>query len=496
MLRARSLAPWLLLAALPLAACGVQGQIRPYVVAVWPADLQTVAGPVQEVRVTWDEPVSILNPSDLHVFHGGVLLATRLEQRAGEPRSVYAVPTDGSAFPAGTDLAVEVVQGTVVNALRHYADGVFVSHFSTAPVPEVPVGRPGQVTLFDLDTLAPTTSVPTPAGTNPVGIVSTLRDGQPRRIWVQLDNGGGSGAALAYFEPGDAAMTTVSLSTSGGDLLASATALGVAPDGRWIYGAWRDDASGGVRLVRVDAATATEDAFLDLASVPTGASTWPADLELGGTSASDLLVTAADGAGGTLARVDRTTWTEVDADAGAAGIQGVDLGTGAGPLAAGSADRVLVAPAGTADATLVAADGSVSTLPSTVPGTSVALVGSPDTALVVHALATFSGTDALQLRTSAAGYDDPTALAVSDDVGGMAAGITDAVALRWIDGNARVLGLFDSPGGLVLALWTAAGATLTQVDLDAVAAGVQAADVSGTIPDATVVGRTYGTFAP
>ena len=480
-----------------LAACGTGGaQTRPYVVSTWPDNQETITGQVYEIRVTWNESVTLLNPADLRVYIGPNAFDTVAVQRASDPTSAYVRLASGTAFPTATELTIVAGEGSVINGLDHYAYEAHFSAFESTLDPLVPVGLPGMVALFDVNTLTTVDTVPTPAGTEAVGLVSVLRAGLPRRVWVQLDNGGGVGEALAYFDEGDAAMTPVALPTSGGDLLANAEAITVDPGGDFIYAAWRDDASDGIRVFRVDALAATPDVFLDLAYVASGASTYPADLEMreGGLPPA-MYVSAHDGGTGVVVKIDRASFLEEDLDLVAPGSQGRMLPVAAGPIAPVLA-HIPVARTGTTDLSLIAPDTGVLARPSAVVGSTVDMFGTPDSVLVVQALAGFAADLGLLVRSYFATYADPTALAVSDDVGGVSQGITAAVALRWLGGGSLAVALFDSPAGLVLTLWSYSGGVMTQLDLDGATDGTQAALVDAELPGAFVLGRTWGSFPP
>jgi hypothetical protein len=132
----------------------------------------------------------------------------------------------------------------------------------------------------------------------------------------------------------------------------------------------------------------------------------------------------------------------------------------------------------------------------TVPGSSVDVLAMPDHEFIVQGLAGYTDDDALQVRSAAANLLVTGAAQISDDVAGADRGATSVVALQILPGPARFAVLLASPGGLLLARFTYAPHFLVQEDLDPITAGVQVEDVEAVIPGATVIGRTYGAFAP
>jgi len=478
------------LTAVLLSGCGVGAQDRPILVGSEPASGSTVVGPVRVIRVDYDDPVDILNPFDARVYAGGVLQSSAVFVLPTFPNSIFIEPGAGATWPVDVRISVQLIQGIVVNEQLHYSAVVYGVGFDVGPEAPIAVTRPGMVTLLDTTTWTAASSTPTPAGRDPVGAMRTAYDSVPR-VWAQLDNGSGGGDALAYFAPGDAGMTVVALTTSGGDLTCAAPSLLVGPLGRFVYAAYRDETSGRIRLARVDIETGLETGSLELESVPADPATTPAGVTLEDPGGF-ILISAHDGATGTLAVVDPLTFAEVDRDDMTPGIQGTTLDMGAGPVAFGGS-RAGIAIAGGSDLTLVRrTDGDVSTSTSMVVGTSVDVLRSRDANLMIQPLAGFDADLALQRRTAATGYSDPVGVAVSDDIAGISTGATDAVAMQHRGGSKRFLLLLDTPGGLIATSWQQSGTTLTQEDLDDLTDGIQAVDVQSEIPGATSIGFTYG----
>ena len=500
MARSPLVRPWLLvlLATLPILSggCGVGDRKLPFIVGTDPVDRQPLAGPIAEIRIDYDEPVTILNPFDARVFQDNVWVATTTFQKAGDPDSVFIRPFSGGSFATGVTLVVQISAGTAINAQQHYAAGSLPYTFAlqVPAEPGLPVCRGATVTLFDPVALTATGSTPTPAGRAAVAAEQvTLAAGL--RTFVQLDNGAGGGDALAYFAPGDGAMTTVTLTTGGSTLAAAAPALTYGPSASFLYAAYRDATDQNVRIAKVDVATGTEVASLLLAGVPTGAATQPAGMALDATRTL-LLITSHDGASGTLSYVDLATFAELDRDAGTPGMQGVALDMGAGPVV-GAATFALVAPAGNADLTRVdTGTDALQPLPSTAVGANRALVRSNDAALLVQALANYGADLALQRSGVSTAYVTQTAVAVSDDVGGTSAGATSSRAIQALASGTTFLLLLETPTGLILTQWNQAGESLIQVDLDDLTVGIQALDVSASLAGASYIGTTRGMTIP
>lgn len=483
-----------LLAALFFGGCGSSAQDRPVVVDVWPASGAFEAGPIRYIRITYNEPVDILNPADARVYANGPRVGTITFALAAFPNSIFLEPAGGGTFPAGASFGVSLIQGVVINRARHYSAAAYAWNFEVAPEQPVPVTRPGNVTLFDPKALAVDGGTPTPAGRDPIGAMRTFEAGEAR-VWAQLDTGAGGGDALAYYTPGDAGMTVVTLTTSGGDLSCSAPSLLLGPEGLLVYAAYRDESSGRIRVAQVDVATGLETSSLELESVPSDAGTTPAGITLRYPD-DVLLISAHDGGTGTLAFVDLDSFMEIDQDDGMPGIQGLPLDAGAGPVAS-TGNLAAIAQAGNTDVTVVRfSDQDVSTSPSTDIGANVDLLLSADRGMVIQPLAGYADDLVLVRRTHVTGFSDPLAFEVSDDIGGVSSGATDAAAFQNVAGSSRYLLLLDTPGGLILTTWSRVGSALIQLDLDSITDGIQAADVEALLSGATSIGRTYAVTEP
>ncbi len=491
-MRTSTLVTAALVAALCLmSACGNGGEQRPYVVSTWPANGEVVQGALPYIRVTYNEPVSFLNPSDLRVHINDALSAVSVARFPEEPNSVYLLPRGRSAFAPDSVISVLVIQGFVINRERHHADDLFFVAFRSEGEPSLPVGESGQVSLVDCLTGVTLESVPTPGGRDPVGVLSTLVAGT-RRIWVQLASGAGVAESLAWFEPGDAAMTTLSLSSAGTDLTATTSAMALGPFGGELYVAYRDETSERVRVLLIDTAAASELAAVELASVAANALTTPTGMAITeGTGASRFHVSAADGATGTLAAIDRATFAEVDFEDGALGVQGIALLGGGGPTAVASSTTVVASPAST-DADVVPAGGPTVAAVGALSGTTTVIARAPDGALTLQGLAGYAGMEALQQRTRTGSFDDPTAVEVSDLLGLTSQAATAVLGVSFFTSGDRFVVILDTPTGALLTEWTYAnGGTLEQVDLDDATAGIQALPLTVT---PLVVGTNRGAF--
>lgn len=485
----------LLLACVGLTSCGTGEQVRPRLASSFPENGTLLLGPLAEIRVTYDTPVRLLNPFDVRVISPTRgFIGTEVTQREGEPESVFLRPTSGATFPIEETLSVTIIEGLVVNGADHYAEEPIELSFTTGSETVLLFGRPGLVTLLNPNTFASLGDVPTPGGRDPVGIVSTLNTTLAQRVWVQLASGGGAGDSIAWFEAGDAAMTAIAL-PSGADLVADAAAITVDGDGRFVYAAFRDTGTQRVRLVRVDTQTAAAAGSLELTAIPATASTAPVDLRWS-ADGTRLVVAASDGATGTLAFVETETFTEQDRDPVTAGVQGYTLPNGAGRFIS-FPEAYWVPRAGTSDVDIVLeTTGGLLFSAGDETGTNAEILTTPDGQVIIQGLTGYAGNAAWQVRSRPADLLQTFPFELEDDVGGVDRGATSVVAQQILPGIARYGVLLDSPGGLLWARVDYFPVSLLQVDLDEVTDGVQVADVEGVISGATVIGRTFGVFAP
>ncbi|MGE0192342.1 MAG: hypothetical protein AB7T63_09910 [Planctomycetota bacterium] len=476
--------------AAPLGACGANAQVRPEVVATWPAEGQVLPAGVSVVHVTYDGPVYLLNPGAIAATGDGIGIPVRLLQRDDDPTGIFVLPGPGTAFPVDAVIQVFVLPGAVANEDDHYALENFVLTFQTGPAADVWVGRPGVATPLDRATFAAGTDVPTPAGQDAVALLRA-DVGTTERVWAQLEDGDGSGAALAWFAPGDAAMTAIPLTTSGGDLVATTSLLLLDPDERHIVAAFRDVSAGRVRVVRVDMDTATEVDGL-LLSPASDAATAPYGLAL--DDDRRILLVACEGPSGpVLAQVDLATFTEIDRDPGTAGTGAEPLPVGAGPTTY-ARDNAAVADRGGAGAALVAVDTfAIQSSPHGVFGTHSYQVINRDRTMRLAGLDGYAAGEGLIVRALLTSFSVPTAVAISDDVGGGPTGATSVTGLAPSPDEDTFLVSMDTD---VIARFTWDGLMLTQVDLDEVTDGIQGVDVSTDAPGIHVIGSEVGALAP
>ena len=469
-----------------LSGCGSGGQDRPVVAATWPAHAQVLPASASAAQIRFDDPVQVLNADAVIARANGLVVPVRLVQPAGDPHALEIIPSTAPGFPLNATIEVTLVQGAVVNSDEHYMLEPFVFSFTTGGPSTFYVGRPGEVLPMDPGSYAVGGAVPTPGGQTPVALLDTSVGGT-QRIWVQLEHGDGAGHGLAWFTPGDGAMTIVPLTHGGADLTTPSRSMAVGPNGRFLYAAYRDEASASIRVAQIDLAGATEVASRVLGSLSPSASLRPRGAAVD-PERSRLLIAVEDGSSGQLAHVLVPDLAELDRDPGTPGTQAQFLPTGAGSLTV-SADRVMVAPTGGNTAALlqIAEAGGESALNQT-PGTNVDSLRARDQAMRLQGLAGFSGGLALLVRSVGQTFTVPAAYALSDDVGGAGSGSTAVQALGRHPFEDRFLAITDQD---VLTRWTWDGITIMQDDLDAGTAGVQGVDVSGT-PGIVTISEAMG----
>jgi hypothetical protein len=479
------------LLACSLAACG-QAERRPVVVATFPAAGQVLPAGLRVVKVTYDVPVSILNPNDARLVTPFGLVPTSAVQLAGDPHSVYVVPLPGVNFPSGVPYSLVVAQGLVVDSELNYPRDEVEIVFSSAADSEVLLGSGAtdRVVVANPVDLTELSSTPTPAGRDPVGLLGSEHGGQ-RRVWVQLADGGGTGHALAWFAPGDAAMQEVLL-THTGELTSTRPAIAISTLGDTLYVAYRDEGVGRVRVCAVDVATATETASI-LLSPAASAVTFPTGLavDLGGLL---LYAACSDASGARLCLVSTQAFAEIDSG-GDPGVDGVAVAAGEGPLAV-TVGRAAIAPLAPPDSRLVTIDLPIGAVAPALPavehpsgplGRNVALTATNDGLFYVHGLSE-AGANMLLQRPAAAPFS-VAAITVSDDVAGAPTGALSVRALGAYPSGATFCAVLDSD---VVALFTWALTGISQRDLDAVLAGVQCAPLPPNAAGSDVVGFFQG----
>ncbi len=475
------------------AACGGDGPDRPEVIATYPARAEILDGALSEIRVHYDRPVEILRGDLVGVAANGVGVPVFMRMCPDDPSCILIRPLPGEGFPPNEFLTVAVGEGAVVAQDGSYALDRFAYNFTSGTAPDIMVGSPGTVSFLNADTLTLEGSIATPAGRDPVGIVDAYA-GTMRRIWVQLNDGDGTGTALAYFAPGDAAMTPVTLSTEGGlgDLSASADAIVLGPDGVYLYAAYRDDDEGMVRVFKIDVEVGDEVAAI-LLSIPMDGASEPLGMVLD-ANGEHLLVSCEDGATGQLAFVELETFTEVDQDDALPDVQAFVLPEGAGPIVA-QGTRAIIGHNAHGGVTLVdlqVPSASVSTTTTTASAVP-ALTSTEGAEIAFVGLAGFASDEALDVRTLADGYSTVAPVIVIDDTAGGPTGIASVTAMGRLAFPRRFLFLFDNGYATT---WTLTESEFLQEDLDAVTDDIQGVDLSATVPGITTIGSAHGIYPP
>ncbi len=480
-----------------LCACGAGAPGRPALTGSLPADGDVLLAPLAEIVLEYDEPVTILNHGDARLRSGnvGIPLVPTLDPL--DNTRVRLTPAEGWTLVPGVENVLTISQGLVINSDQQYSLDEYQITFETAPARPLHLGAPGRVVTLDPVSLAASLSLATPGGVDPRAIFSLELPGGPR-TYVQLASGDGTGDALAWFEPGDLAMTPVSLTTSGGDLHAVAASMTAGARATFLYAAYRDPSAGlagRVRLARIDSATGAESASILLDSVPSDAFTAPEALVYDPDRAL-LYVPCSDGATGTVAFVDEDTFTELDRDDLTAGTQGVTLPQGAGPAALARGHVRIADPFSSDLTSLNPADDTtrISTAAADF-GVSVGLVRTADQRQLLQPLLGALTTPVIQRRNQTA-YNDNGTYAVSDDVAGSSTGATGLRTLGATEreaAGARYLAILDSD---VIAVWIDNGGSFTQRDMDSGIQGVQCLPLPALASGAYLVGTQLGLYQP
>ena len=185
------------------------------------------------------------------------------------------------------------------------------------------------------------------------------------------------------------------------------------------------------------------------------------------TSATDRLVT-----------VDLAPFEEIDIGDDA-GIDGVLLPEGAGPVAEGVISRLVAPPLAHAHLTAYRpAFGAVEEFPSMLPGMPNAVLMTPDGIWAVEGLTMAVGDEAL-VRTPVATPGTLEAEIVVDDVGAGPRAVDAVTTLVAYPATQRFLALLG-PGSAALFTWDGQG--LLQEDLDDTLPDIQAVELSGLTP--------------
>jgi len=477
-----------------LGSCGGAGtDDQPRILETFPRAGAALDNVVAEFLVHYDGDIEILNPSSVSAFDERGQLPVFAEVDPLDPRVLVIRPLAGRTFIPGRTI-VTLGAGLVVNRNQHYdlVDHAIAFTMGEGPNFFVATRGPGAVAEVDRTTFAPVHRTPTPGGVDPVGVLGT-QIGDDIRIWVQLATGGGDGRALAWFRPGDGAMTPVALTTApGGDLEASVSTLDLSRDGRFLLAAWRDTALSRVRLAKIDIRTATEVATAIL-SPPASPSTAPASLRTAPLGSS-VYVTPTSDAGDSLLRISIPTLEESMLEPGAAG-DGLPIPAGAGPLSTWGF-FVFVAPRPQTNGQITLVNPSAGTVAEDVSE----VVGRPRSVLItfdgfwlVEGLADYDLDEGLVLRTRAIVSDRRPHAIVADTGAGQPA-VGPAVRVLVHDRTqARFVAVLA--GGIVAPfVWNALD--IEQEDQDPLLDGIQAAGISTVASDPVAATFVSGIYPP
>lgn len=496
-LHARSLARSLPLVAASLvgAACG-GAQHRPSIVAVFPADGQTVAGWLDTVRVTYDEPVRVLNSTAIRMADDETGEAAYVEAFAdpADARSILIKPIVGGHFFPGHRHHLVIQQGVVVNSADHYKLEEYSTYFTVGSPPDLVVtSSDGKAYRLDATTGAVLSTATPPAGYKARGPVGTTN-----RIWVWLDPTAPGDAKLGTFAPGDAAITIVPIAGETG--VRTGVSLVTSLDARTLYATTLDAGRNRGRVHRIDVASLTEVlGSIELTPVLAGSpASYRACLDI---RRERLYVPFADGTGGArIAIVDLATFTELDAGPGA-GVDALPIPFGVGDMSYEPyRDSFYMAfMTGTVPGFLEANPHTFELFPATEPtlsGVPVTLYVAPYGDYVIEGLDAYPTTSGL-VRSEAVDIGEGFTIPVLDDVGGTLQG-SDRVLAIVTDPSKGSFHAFSSDGVESFLLdYEWATAAIVQIDLDTVTAGTQALALAPGVPG-IVTGAAYalGVRAP
>ena len=469
-------------------ACGGGGaQHRPSIVAIFPADGSVVPW-VDQIRVTYDEPVRVLNSKAVRLADEvtGDGIYVEAFDDPSDPRSILVKPLVTHLGPFHLH-HVAIQEGAVVNAEDHYALNQFDSYFTVGRPPQLVVtSTNGSAYEIDTDTGAVVSTTPAPLGYKAREPVGT-----PGRVWVWLDPVPGPGdSLLGTFVPGDATMTVVPLLGEVG--IRKGVSFAVSIDDETLYATAIDQTRNRLRLHRVEVRTLTElIPPLELSPSVAGspASFRPAvDIRL-----NRLYVPFSDGAGGgSMAVVDLRTFAELDAGP-APGVDALPTPTGSGPMSYEPlAEYIFLLRAGDANPGFVLIGPSdFAQFPvdeALIQGSPTSLYVTPDGRYVVDGLDAYDGTAGL-VRSEAGDIGQGFSVDVLDDVGGV------------FQGSDRVPVLVDDPSRTRFHAISSDGvesfiedyewddADVAQIDLDPLTVGIQAISLAA-VPG-TVTGAAY-----
>ena len=483
-------------ALLALTSCGGGGaQNRPGVTTFFPADGAVLPGFIDTMRVTYDEPIRVLNSRAVQLANDETGEAIYVEAFAdpADVRSILVKPMAGGHYFANARHHFIVQEGAVVNADDHYMLQERSSYFTVGAAPNLVVTS-SNGSAFELDTVTGAKLSTTPP---PVGWKAREPIGTEGRIWVWLDPLVGVGSNLGTFVPGAAAMTIVPLSGVGSR---SGVSFAVSLDGRTLYATAIDNGTNRLRVHRINVATRTEILpSIPLSPVLAGSPvSFKPCLDI---RRNRLYVPFSDGlGGGRIAVVDLRTFAELDVGPGP-GVDALPTPDGAGDLAyepfrdlfymlledEATPGFVLIGP--TDFAQFPARE-------PTLQGAPHSLFVTPEGRFVVQGLDAYDTTLGIA-RTDTLDLNEGFTFPVLDDVGGVLQG-SDRVTVMINDPVLTRFHLFSSDG---VESWLADyewyPSQVVQLDLDGITAGVQALGLAPGVPG-VVTGAAYplGVFAP
>ena len=494
----RSSPALLLLLLLPLllasaSGCGGADNTRPIVLGTIPPPAQMLSTVVDEFLVIYDAPVTILSPGAIRGLDRRGEIAMIALKDPDHPNWLRVRPAPGVFLIPGS-FALILGAGLEVNDERQYRLQDVRLPFEFGEGSDLFLGSRGRSAVVELDreTFAEIDDVPTPGGRVPLGLRGTLV-GLDVRIWVQMDSGGGDGHAVAWFAPGDGAMTEVALTTGGGDLTATSEMIAHGRDRVHLYVTFRDEALGRVRLSEIDVRTGLETRTL-LLSPAAGAATAPLAIRTSPLQ-QDVFVTCRTAEGDLLCAVRLSTFEERNMGP-EPGVDGFPLKRGGGPLVTWG-DLAIVANGPQDTASLSAVTWSVPVhlfgeSPSKVVGRPQDVFLTADGTWLLTGLADFDEDLAIARRSRALFYD-PRGVSVGTTTSGanpMATAVRKFVPYRTA---ARFLMLFDNDA---MAPWSFTPTGIEQEDHDDVEEGIQAVDISTVAPDAVSGTFVSGFFPP
>lgn len=481
---------------LALASCGGDGaQDRPAVVAFFPADGAFVPGWLDTMRVTYDEPIRVLNSSAVRLANDetGEQIAVEAFADTADDHSIVVKPLFGGHFFPGTRHHLVVQEGAVVNSSDHYMLQERSSYFTVGAAPDLVVTS-SNGSAYQLHTATGLVLNSTPP---PAGFKAREPIGTSGRIWVWLDQLPGPTSSVGTFVPGDAAMTTVSLAGVGPRLGVS---FAVALDGRTLYATAIDTGTNRLRVHRIDLATRTE-LLPSLALSPVLAGSPASFRPCLDFRRNRLYVPFSDGAGGgKIAVVDLVAFAELDVGPGP-GVDALPTPAGAGALAYEPYRDVfymLLENLPTPGFVLIG-PRDFAQFPAVEPalvGAPISLFITPEGRFVVQGLDAYDATSGL-VRSDASEIGDGFTFPVLDDVGGVLQG-SDRVTVMVNDPYLLRFHLFSSDGvDSWLSDFEWYPNNVLQLDLDTVTDGVQALALSPGVPG-IVTGAAYplGAKAP